>query len=440
MKKISLKIISSAIVIIFIASIGASATSFPAFIHSKSMIRSSEHVDLSFPSPKIESILEMITEDLIEEFMATLVGYGPRYTGTYGCEKSADYIHQQFTEMGLDARFQNWESFGNKYHPRFFSSQNVEGTLVGSNSSSDAVIAFGAHYDTARVSPGGNDDGSGTVAVLAAAYALSHFEFEHTVKFVAFSGEEIGLLGSHAYAKEAYESKENILAYMNADMMGHATTAETGRKMGIPVTEDAEWIFNVVDHINNDYDIHFSIDYGFIDREGRGWGDYHSFVEYGYETISFWGGEGDPNMHTPDDDFDNVNISYLVNTTRIIAGTLAYLADTYDTYPQVQIESPQMGKLYFGGMKKRNISDLKTIVVDDIWIWADVKFATVPIVRADFYYDENLEYTDTEPPFKWNLNKFSLRKHRITIVVYDELGRNSIFWRDIRFINPFPRR
>ena len=57
----------------------------------------------------------------------------------------------------------------------------------------NSAIIFNAHYDSVAKGPGANDDGSGTVAVLAAAYALSHFDFKRTIKFVTFSGEEIGL-------------------------------------------------------------------------------------------------------------------------------------------------------------------------------------------------------------------------------------------------------
>jgi hypothetical protein len=60
---------------------------------------------------------------------------------------------------------------------------------------------------------------------------------------------------------------------------------------------------------------------------------------------------------------------------------------------------------------------------------------TVPIERAEFYFDGKLVYTDTEAPFKWEFNKISLRKHEITVVVYDQLGQTSSDWREIRFIN-----
>ena len=111
------------------------------------------------------------------------------------------------------------------------------------------------------------------------------------------------------------------------------------------------------------------------------------------------------------------------------------MQDNYDTCPQVRIVSPRFGKLYFEGREKFNISKLKTVVIDDIWIWTEVKFATIPIERAEFYFGNKLKFTDTEPPFKWYFNRLSIRKHRISVVIYDTLGRTSSDWRDINFIN-----
>jgi hypothetical protein len=78
-------------------------------------------------------------------------------------------------------------------------------------------------------------------------------------------------------------------------------------------------------------------------------------------------------------------------------------------------------------------------VINDIWIWAEVDYATYPIERAEFYYDGNLVFIDTGAPFKWQFNKFSLGKHQITVLVYDQLGRNSSDWREIHFINIFKK-
>jgi len=384
--------------------------------------------------PKIDAILSMIDENLILGYLRTLVGYGPRTDGTYGCVLSAHYIHKQFQEMSLKTRYQNWTSWGNRFHPHIYSGQNIEGTLSGINPSDDSIIIFNAHYDGVAAGPAANDDGSGTAAVLAAAYALSQFQFNRTVKFVTFAGEEIGLTGSRAYAKEAYGRNDNILVEVNADMIGHD---EGSRTMTVTATEDASWVADIFQMVNSNYSIGLTVHRGNITRVGHKMtgSDFASFLPYGWESVCCWEWDHDPNIHTAKDNLSNVNLSYLVKTTRMIAGTLAYLADLSETPPQVRITSPRVGILYVHGMTKRAIGEFKTIVVDDIWIWAEVQFATVPIVKAEFYDNGRLAFSTTEAPFKWHLNKRSLRNHEIMVKVYDQLGRTSTDWREIRFIN-----
>ena len=439
MKKSSACTLQTSIVLFIVVLLSTSASS----------ISFSQKNDLTTPSftnqklnttdaEKINDILTMIDQNLILEYLQTLVGFGPRMDGTYGCEKAAQYIHQEFQDNGLKTSYQNWTAWGNKYHPHIYNGQNIEGTLPGINSNENSAIIFNAHYDSVAKGPGANDDGSGTVAVLAAAYALSHFNFKRTVKFVTFAGEEIGLIGSRAYTKEAYEHNDSILVEINADMIGHD---EGSRSMTVTATEDAGWVADIFQTINNDYTIGLTVNRGAIDRTGHkmSGSDFAPFLEYGWESVCCWEGDHDPNFHSAKDNISNVNLSYLVNTTRMIAGTLAYLADLTETPSQVRITSPRVGFLYNNGMRKRELNEFKTTVINNIWIWAEVEYATVPIQRAEFYYDGKLVWTDTEAPFTWQFNKFSLGKHQITVIVYDQIGRNSTDWREIRFINIFKK-
>lgn len=393
---------------------------------------SENQIAITQNTSKIVTILNNITENLLRSYLETLVAFSPRYTGTYGCEKSAKFIYQQFDQMGLKTRYKNWTSFGNQYHRRIFTSQNIEATLEGKD---DKIIIFNAHYDTVKFTPGANDDGSGTAAVLAAACVLSQHEFNHTLKFVAFSGEEVGLVGSQVYAKEAYDRSDDIILEINADMIGRATTTETGIRMGISATTDANWVQDLFEFSSNLYNLNMNINRNTIIRDSRGYSDYHSFVEYGYEAVACWEGEGDPNMHKWGDDLNNVNFSYLVNTTKMIVSVMAFLADTNEIPPQVRIESPKIGNVYHKDSKVCNIGGLTTIALNGIWIWADVKYSPSKIIKAEFYYDGKLVHTDTEPAYNWYCNKISLRNHCIKVIVYDDRGKEYSDWIKIFFIN-----
>ena len=78
-----------------------------------------------------------------------------------------------------------------------------------------ATVIIGAHYDSrgsfgSLRAPGGNDDGSGVIALLSIARVLNRrprLKFRSNVEIVAFSGEEQGLLGSRAYARRCLSHK-----------------------------------------------------------------------------------------------------------------------------------------------------------------------------------------------------------------------------------------
>ena len=389
--------------------------------------------------PKIQEIIDKINETLVRDFLEYLVfEIGCRYTGTYGCEKAAKYIHGQFEGMGLQTRYQDWSERGNRWHPYYFKSQNVEATLEGTDPSKNDIIVFNAHYDTVEGTVGANDDGSGTVGVLAAAYALSQFDFKRTMKFVTFSGEEIGLLGSKAYAIELYENQTNILVEFNADMIGKAITEENSRSIGLSCTEDSGWIHSIMENMSKDHGLNFAVKSRWsIDRYRRGGSDFAEFAILGYETVAVWEMEGDPNMHQPTDNIDNVNISYLVNTTRHIAATMAILADMDLEYPQVKIANPRRGRVLYNDLTYRIYEHIMPTIIDETNIFAEVIPGAHPIEKVEFYYDDKLLFRDEEKPYEYDLNQRSIRRHYIKVVAYDTEGNTATDEMRILFFNIF---
>jgi len=115
--------------------------------------------------------------------------------------------------------------------------QNVVGILRGSDPKlAQEAIVIGAHYDhlglgernslspsqAGKVHPGADDNASGTAAVLelASALAARRADLRRSIVFLAFSGEELGLLGSSYYTKNPVWPLEQTAAMMNLDMVG----------------------------------------------------------------------------------------------------------------------------------------------------------------------------------------------------------------------------
>jgi Zn-dependent M28 family amino/carboxypeptidase len=103
-------------------------------------------------------------------------------------------------------------------------SWNVVGELVGQRHPGQ-VVMLGCHYDGHDISQGAGDPASGVVAVMEAARALSKYapDLPCTVRFALWGVEEIGLLGSRAYAKAHADELKNIRFYLNMDAAGTKT-------------------------------------------------------------------------------------------------------------------------------------------------------------------------------------------------------------------------
>jgi Peptidase family M28 len=112
-------------------------------------------------------------------------------------------------------------------------SENILGFLEGTDKK-DEVVVITAHYDHIGISTraegdkinnGADDDGSGTVAVLAMAKAFVQAKKDgkgprRSILFMTVTGEEKGLLGSRYYTDNPVYSLSNTVANLNIDMIG----------------------------------------------------------------------------------------------------------------------------------------------------------------------------------------------------------------------------
>lgn len=106
----------------------------------------------------------------------------------------------------------------NKFTDGPVESANVVGEIPGRETANEVVVA-GAHLDSWDLSEGSTDNGTGVTCVLAAADAIvkSGEKPRRTIRFVLFTGEEEGLLGSLAYAKQHASEMKNHLAAVILD-------------------------------------------------------------------------------------------------------------------------------------------------------------------------------------------------------------------------------
>lgn len=104
----------------------------------------------------------------------------------------------------------------------------------------DEVLVIGAHFDAYPMSPGADDNGTGTAALLEIARVLKGREFKRTVRLVFFNLEEVGLIGSRHHANQWRDARakgehaEDIVLMLSLEMLGYFTDEPDSQKSPIP--------------------------------------------------------------------------------------------------------------------------------------------------------------------------------------------------------------
>jgi hypothetical protein len=182
--------------------------------------------------------------------------------------------------------------------------------------------------------PGVNDDGSGTACVMELARILSQYEFEKTLVFIAFAGEEEGLLGSTLYAEKARDQDQKIEAVLNNDIIGSETSGSgriENRRVNVfsddPPDSPSRQVARYVKEIAERYVPGMRVDPVFrADRLGRG-GDHTPFAQEGFGAVRFSSPQENlANEHSLTDTFANTSVPYIARVTRVNAAVAASLA------------------------------------------------------------------------------------------------------------------
>ena len=123
--------------------------------------------------------------------------------------------------------------------PQQLPTQNVLGVLPGHGSHADEYVVIGAHYDhvgvtRGRVYNGADDNASGVSGLIELAAALTREKTRHrSIIFLAFSGEEINLLGSKHFVEKPTVPLPKVKAMLNMDMIGRLARADEANPLQV---------------------------------------------------------------------------------------------------------------------------------------------------------------------------------------------------------------
>ncbi len=283
------------------------------------------------PDPLIQLMIDQVTQEKVYEYDRGLAGEIPvwvdnawytitsRRTGSgQSIQKATSYFGQHLTSLGMDVEYHTWDNSTNP---------NVIGEIRGLVNPDDIYI-IGGHIDDVQSQPGGADDNaSGTVAAMIAADIFSQYQWGCTLRFAAWTGEEQGLLGSAAYAQRAYQQGENILGYLNLDMIAWNTPNSSpsitlSYKSNDPETYDLALLFA---EVVGDYNINLVPTF---DTDSSG-SDHASFWDYGYNAILGIEDISDfnPYYHGSYDISANTDPAFFTNFVKASVGTLAHMSE-----------------------------------------------------------------------------------------------------------------
>jgi len=258
--------------------------------------------------------------------------------------------------------------------------RNVIGALPGADPTlKDEWIVVGAHYDhlglgnrnslapsqIGEVHHGADDNASGTAGVmeLARIAAENNHAWKRSVLFIAFAGEEIGLLGSSDFANHPTVPLKGIDAMINMDMIGRVTN----NRLFIGGVGTSPSLKQIVEDLNKPA----GLDLNFSDS-GYGSSDHTSFNAKKIPVLFFFSGLH-TDYHKPSDTADKINAEGAVKVLSVVYGTIDRLATDTQRLPYHEIaQPPQAGRgggggygPYFGSVPDFR-DDLKGVLFSDV--------------------------------------------------------------------------
>jgi hypothetical protein len=266
---------------------------------------------------------------------------GGRMTGSVGADSAAAYLARRFEEVGLQPSAGGWfQTFtvakdapvAQHTHVGGLRAKNVIGLLPGRDPVlRNETVIIGAHYDhlglggfgsldpdsTGRVHNGADDNASGAAMLIRIADRLAHSPPARTVLFIAFGGEELGLLGSAHYVDEPIYPLSGTLAMINLDMVGRLRD----NRLIVYGARTAKEFPALLDSLN----WHAGFD---LKAQGDGYGpsDQSSFFAAGKPVLHVFT-DLHEDYHRTTDDWQKINVEGFDRVANLTLGIVTALAN-----------------------------------------------------------------------------------------------------------------
>ncbi len=196
-------------------------------------------------------------------------------------------------------------------------------------------VVLCGHYDSINrdtdplvCAPGADDNASGIACVLECARILSDAWLDRTVEFVLFDGEELGLVGSSAFAAEA-DTGAVYDALINLDMVGNDYGGTGTASLGAVEDSQDSTLAGLLLRCSEDYTLLYPLDWPYRMAHNQPTSDQLSFkevVDMPVACIIESGYRNNPHYHNCSDLFEFVDVDYIADVARTALAAVAELA------------------------------------------------------------------------------------------------------------------
>lgn len=261
---------------------------------------------VSVEDPLIRNLMDKVSKDSLEATIEHMQSYHTRRWDSKMVYQVQDWLYNTYSDMGFDSVYLH--DFPVNYHDSLWQTSDNVIAIQRGLVYPDEYVVCGAHYDSYNKTPGhpdslrapgADDNASGVAGIMETARILSHCRFERSIIYAYWAAEEIGLVGSAAYAKDCADQFMNVVGYFNLDMTGYL---EEGFDIHVNL------LYTTQDSLIANYVFDFSHTYYPEMRIWQDWlsggdSDYSSFNRNGYPAVHPHEDthHNSPFIHTTDD-------------------------------------------------------------------------------------------------------------------------------------------
>ncbi len=290
-------------------------------------------------NPSYATVANMVSQTNVTQIITDFQGFGVKARGSatstaaINLQNTLDWLKNKYTSFGYTLAQTSEQSFTNGG----FTNKNLIITKTGTVFPNKFVIIC-AHYDTfnasgtANDSQGADDNGSGTAALLEVARLIKDIPTEYSVRFIHFSGEEDGLIGSQAYVTSrvnATSPKMDIRLVLNLDGIGNRSTTAPNTvlcerdEINTPSTNNAA--SNTFNNQMINYVDYYSDLTGVVDPVDAS--DYIPFQTNGEVVIGLYeSGHKSSQNHNSQDVLANMDPTYTFQIIKATVGSMLHFA------------------------------------------------------------------------------------------------------------------